>query len=378
MMKRIPTFIFIVFCSFLASCHSDSKNHGQKIVTVCPRSQIRHLYYNGTMKPIHEQLVISPAVGVISKIGFHYGDAVRKGDVLFTIHSPEMEREFRESIANYLRVKQAYLASKKSMIGTQMLYKEKIISEQEYESETAQFQSNTLSFVEANIKIKQFLAYLPSFQEKFLETDEINLNEAVKILQANLDDLVITAPSSGIILLPTEKSSEEQQYQVGMEVKKNAALLSIGNLSGLSVTANVTENDINSIIPGSTVVLALQSELELDLRGRIISIAKQAKSEESSGFSTFPVVIQVPHLSKTAMQKIRVGMNAKLDIQLEDPPRIRIPITAIHQKDQNFYVKMLDAKEHIIKQKVVPGSTSENEITILKGLRKGDRIVVND
>lgn len=377
-MKRIKSLVLIIFCSFLTSCHSSKIDPTQQIVTVYPNSNIRHLYYNGTIKPIQEQLIISPAAGIISKMNFHYGDAVNRGDVLFTIHSPEMEREFRESIANYLRAKHAYLASKKSMGGTEMLYKEKIISEQEYESEKGQFQSNTLSFVEANTKIKQFLAYLPSFQENFLKPDAINLDEAVKILQANLDDLVITASSSGIILFPTEKSSDEHPFEVGMEVKKNDVLIAIGNLNGLSVTTNVTENDINSIKLGASVILSLQSELEMDLRGAIVSVARQARPGESTGFSTFPVVIQVPRLSKSAMQKIRVGMNVKLDILLEDPPSIKIPIIAIHQKDQKFYVDTLDANEHLVSKEVVPGSTSQHEVTILKGLNKGDRVVIHD
>lgn len=376
-MKQIKVFVLILIGALLASCHS-SKSHDSQIITVYPSSNIRHLYYNGTIKPIQEHLVISPAAGVISKMSFHYGDIVKKDDVLLTIHSPDMEREFRESIANYLRAKQAYLNSKKSMVGTEMLYKEKIISEQEYESEKGQFQNNTLSFVEANTKIKQFLAYLPSFQEKFLEPNEINLNEAVKVLEANLDDLTITAPSSGIILFPTEKNSDEQQLAVGREVKKNDALMAIGNLSGLSVTANVTENDINSIKLGSTVILSLRSDLELDLRGAIVSIAKQARPGENSGFSTFPVVIQVAHLPPTVIQKIRVGMNTKLDVLLEDPPSIKIPITAVHQKDQKFYVDIVDANGHSIEQEILPGNTSQHEVTVLKGLKKGDRVVIHD
>lgn len=381
MMKHTKYFKIIavlIFSILLANCHSKEKQDLRRTITIYPSSNITHLYYNGIIKPIQESLVISPANGVISKMNFHYGDFVKKGDVLFTIHSPDMEREFREAITNYLRIKQAYLTSKKSMIGTEMLHKDKIISDQEYDSEKGQYQNNTLSYVEASTKLRQFLSYLPSFQEKFLTTETINLQEAVQVLQANMDDLTITAPAAGIVLFPEEKSSDDKQFQIGVEVKKNDSLVTIGNLNGLAITANVTENDINNIKPGRTVMLSFQSDLEMELRGKIISVAKQAKNTDNTSFSTFPVVIQVPSLTPAQIQKIRVGMNAKLDILIEQPPTIKIPITAVTEKDHRFYVNTILDDGKIISKEVITGTTSQYEVTILKGLNKGDRIVTND
>lgn len=380
-MKKISQYLTILlFCLSLSACHSEKEQTNSRVVTVYPRANTSHLYYNGIIKPLQEDLIISPANGIVNKMKFHYGDFVKKGDVLFTIHSPDMENEFRDCLTNYLRVKQAYLNSKNSMIGTQALYNEKIISQQEYENDKSQYQNNTLSFVAASTKLKQFINYLPSYKEKFVDSDTINLDDAVKILQSNMEDLTITAPSSGIVLFPEQKSSDgNKELQVGLEIKKHDVLLEIGNLSGLSITADVTENDINNVKSGSSVILSLQSDLESELKGVIVSVAKQAKnSDSSSSLSTFPVGIQVPSLSNKTMQKIRVGMNAKLDILVEEPPAIKIPISGVVQKNHRAFVKKIDPNGKAHEVPVLTGATTQQEVTILRGLKKGDKILIDD
>lgn len=375
-MKKIALSVLFVLVLTVIGCHSKKSDSKSRIITVYPRSDTTHLFYSGVVKPIQENLVISPAGGIISKMNHHYGDVVKKGDVLFTIHSPEMERDFREAITSYLRVKQSYLTSKKSMIGTEMLYKEKIISEQEYASEKGQYQNNLLSYIEASTKLKQFLTYLPAFQAAFLNADEIDLQQATQLLQKNMDDVTIQAPASGLILFPEHKSSEDKEFQTGVEVKKSDVLVAIGDLTGLSITANVTENDINKIKPGSAVRLSFQSNLELELKGTIVSVARQAKTNDNANFSTFPVVIQVPAITEQVAQKIRIGMNTKLDILIEDPPAIKIPIEAVTEKDHTNYVTIITADGKTKLRKVITGSTGQNDVTIISGLSKGDRVLM--
>jgi multidrug efflux pump subunit AcrA (membrane-fusion protein) len=364
----------------IVACHSRTNKNEKHVITVFPKSQVSHIYYSGTIKPIKEDLIISPASGVVSKMNFHYGDFVRKGDLLFTLHSPEMESEFRESISNYFRSKQSYLNAKKSMIGTEMLYKEKIISEQEYSSEQGQYQNVSLSYIEASTKLKQFLIYLPSYQQSLVDMPTLDLEAVKKILQEKVEDLTIYAPSSGIVLFPDEKSTDgAKELQQGSEIKRHDMLLAIGNLSGLSVTANVSESDINHLGRGIPVQLTFDSDLELELKGTVVSVAKQAKASDNVGFSTFPVVIHVLNIPSTHLKKIRVGMNTKLDIMIKELPVIRIPIAAVAQKDEQTWVQVLDSKSGKIREVVVQtGATSQNEVSIVKGIRPGDKVVFYD
>ncbi|MBA2655346.1 MAG: efflux RND transporter periplasmic adaptor subunit [Gammaproteobacteria bacterium] len=379
--KMLPYFCALIVCILLAACHSQENAKKQtNIITVNLRSSDAHLYYNGTIKPIQEDLIISPAGGVISKINFHYGDFVKKGDLLFTIHSQEMENEFRETISNYLRVKQSYLDSKKSIMGTEMLYNEKIISEQEYSNEKSQYHNNFLNFIDASNKLKHYLVFMPSSLQTTMDMSVSDTNGVSKILQENMQDLTIYAQTSGIVLFPEEKSSDGvKELHAGSRIKRDDVLLNIGDLSGLSVTANISENEVNRLKVGAPAILSFASDLELELRGKIVSIAKQAKNGENIGFSLFPVVIHIPQLPPDKLNKIRVGMNAKIDMVIEDPPAIRIPIAAVFQKDDRQWVKIIDPKtEKIIDREVKTGPTTQNEVMIQSGLHSGDRVIAND
>lgn len=376
---KIRQLMIILLILSIVACHSQDKaSQKQRIITVYPRSNTSHLFYNGIVKPIREDLVLGPASGVVTKMNFHYGEAIKKGDALMTLHSSEMENEFREAISNYLRNKQSYLNSKKSMAGTEMLFREKIISEQEHANEVSQFQNTTLGFIQAGAKLKQFLAYLPTYHSKSIDVETLDLNAAKDILQENMDDLIIYAPSTGIVLFPEEKTDNFKQVQVGSEIKKHDVLLEIGDLSGLSVTTNVTENDVNAVIPGRKVILTFQSDAELEMQGVIISVAKQAKNSDTLGFSAFPVVVNVPKISEQQAQKIRVGMNTKLDILIEEPPSIKIPIKAIKEINGKTCVLLMDSAGKTYYSQVRTGTTSAHDVTIITGLKKGDKVVLND
>jgi HlyD family secretion protein len=372
-------FGIIILCIFLIACdHQDRKR--QTIISVEKISTNKHIYYNGIIKPIHEQLIISPAGGVVSKINFHYGDFVSKNELLFTIHSPQIEDEFREVIGNYLRMKQAYLNGKKSLAGTEMLYKEKIVSEQEYLNEKNQFQVNFLNYIEASNKLKKYLVFIPSYKQELIDNSLSNFDAMSKILKESIEDLIISAPTSGIILFPEDRNSDNSKLlQIGSQIKKDEVLLDIGDLSGLSVTINATESDVNHLSLGLPVSLSFSSDLELELHGNIASIAKQAVDTTNNDFTLFPVTINILKINRGQLNKIRIGMNAKVDVLIQEPPAIKIPIESVFQKNDKFWVTIFDPKTHKrSNREVKTGETSLTDITILSGLNPGEKIIVDD
>lgn len=381
MLKKIPLFFLFSALLWVISCQPKHKTQRENshIYNVSLKTDVLHLYYIGNIKPIREELIMSPASGVVNKMEFHYGDYVKKGQLLLRIHSPEMENDFREAISSYLRTKQVFLNSKKSMEGTNDLYQEKIISEQEYFNEQNQYQNNVLSFIEATNKMKQLLSYLPTAKQTVFNMSLSEIADVKKLFQNVFEDLTLYARNSGIVLFPQQNSESIKLIQVGYEVKKNDALLVIGDLSGVAITANISELDINHLQPGHEVLITFQAQPELELQGKIISVARQAKVTENTGFSTFPVLIQVGQLSHYQIQKIRVGMSAKIDIMVEGPPTIKVPIKAVYQQDNKNWVTLLDPttqQAHDIP--VETGMTSLDEVTITRGLKPNDKIIFHD
>lgn len=371
-------YILVLVFLLLTACHKNKTNEKEALL-IQPRSNDLHLFYQGYIKPIHEQLIISPTIGIISHINFHYGSYVKKGDLLFTIHSPEMENEFRDTISNFFKVKQAYLTSCKNMLGTEMLYKEKIISEQEYLSEQSQHQANYLNYLDAQRKLKQYQFFFPSYEQNIVNQSFTNLEDLKNILQQNLNDITVFSPSSGIILFPEDKNSNNNKLlQVGARIKKEDILLDIGDLSGLSVTTYVPENEINHLALGMPASLTFSSSFEIELTGRIVSIAKQAINSETNDFTLFPVDILVQNITSNQLKQIRIGMHTKIDILIKQPSTITIPISAVFQKDNKDYVTLINPLGKKIDRAVKTGATSLSDVTILNGLKSGDRILLGD
>jgi multidrug resistance efflux pump len=263
------------------------------------------------------------------------------------------------------------------MEGTEALHKEKIISEQEYSNEQSQYQNNFLSYMEATHKLQQLLKDIPNLRQKIKDVSSLaNFEAAKSLLQESFDDISVTTKKDGIVLFPEQNSDGDKKLQVGYEVKKGDVLFVIGDLSGLAITANISENDINRLKPGREVMISFAAQPDLHLQGKIVSIAKQATLSDS-GFSTFPVVINVPTLSQKQIQKIRVGMNAKIDITIHEPPVIKVPIKAIFQEAGKNWIKKVDVQTGTIQTvEVEAGETNLEEVIVSKGLNEGEKVIV--
>ncbi|MCX7125192.1 MAG: ABC transporter substrate-binding protein, partial [Gammaproteobacteria bacterium] len=90
----------------------------------------------------------------------------------------------------------------------------------------------------------------------------------------------------------------------------------------------------------------------------------------------FTVKIKIPKVDPVVMEKIRVGMTAKFEIDIRGKPRIMLPVTAVSQQNGNSVVTALNAQGV---QKIVPvitGDTTPTEVVIISGVNVGDRVLV--
>lgn len=378
---KIRIFYFLIIALLLVACHSsEKKSKTATQITVTPKKEVVHLYYNGLIRPLQEELIAAPASGIVKKVNFHYGDIVKQGQLLFTIHSPELENDFRETMSQYLRAKQAYVNSQTNMQGTEDLHKEKIISEQEYANEKNQLQTNLLSYIEASNKLQQLLKNIPQAQKTIRDVSLSNMDKVKQLLTQQFEDLAIYAQNSGIILFPDKSDGDSnKEIHVGNEIKKGQVALVLGDLSGLTINADVSEMDIHRVRPGQRVKVSFTAQPDLLLQGMIVSVAKQAKSVENNAMTSFPVVIQVASLSEDQLEKIRIGMNAKVDIAIVEPPLIKIPINAVFQKaGRNWVYRINPEKGNKEEVEVETGTTTLDEVTILHGLTNGDKVILDD
>lgn len=372
----------------LAGCGGKLKApEGYDVVTIQAKPIVNELFFSGTVQPLKSVMITSPVEGVIEKKYFEYGQQVKTGDILFTLRSSQLEKDYREALTSYLKAKEQYDNNKTKLDEDTALHKEGIISTNEFHSSQTSFNDTYLAYLQSEQALKQTVEKA-NLKIEDVKSVMISDREAVnKALLTKFDVLNLVATAEGVALLPEkgagtgdESSSGSTKFIVGSQVKTGQVLVSVGDTTGISLTVSVNQVDINSVKPGQQAIVTSDGFPGIVLRGQVADVSAQAVSTtSSSGLPTFPVRIDVKNINENDRKKIAVGMTAMVKIIVQHEPTILVPIKAVTLRHGVSSVKMFDRKtqKKIIETPVVTGETTLQDVEIKKGVVSGDHILVH-
>lgn len=399
MRNKILIFFIVLLSFFLTNCEKKTAKQQQtQMTTITAKLQSvpTNLFYSGTINPITVNTVICPADGTVTSINFKYGQIVQGGTLLMTVSSTKLQQDYRQALTDFLKAKEDYKNTTVNFQGTQELYKAQIISEQEYLSEKEQFDSTELAYVNARENLEQTLKTIPGVPKQ-IELEKLSLDDFAVIsrtLETHYDNVRIYAPTTGIALFPQKGGGgvsdggdgggddgggdNNGKIHVGSQVKQGQRLVDIGDLSGIATTIQVSELVINQIKPGQKVTVTIDALPNVTLNGAVTAVGAQAQSSALSqgALATFPVTIEVPKLSPQQSQLVRVGMSTKIQISIQNPPQIVIPLNAVFQQNGKSMVRIIDPTGNVRAVPVVTGQTTLTDVTVTQGLKPGDQVVV--
>ena len=390
-------FIALLSAMLLIGCKEKTKTTkklGPTTVTAKLQSHVTKLYYKGSLAPIKTSSVLSPVDGRITTLFFQYGDAIKKGQKLALINSTKLADDYRQAVTKFLQAKEAYNNSAQSLQGTEALHKAGVISDDQYSTSRSQSDTNALNFYQARYDLEKVLrkAGIPSEEIEKLQITEAKV--VSRVLQRKFSSIAVKALADGVALFPVQDQSSSDdggknsdhsgKLAVGSEVKEGQLILSIGDLSGFSATLQVSEININRLKPGLKVVVTGDAFPGITLHGSVRSVARQANPSQSGGgggssLSMFNIEVAIPNITKAERASIHVGMTADFEIDIKSPAKILLPIKAVFQKDGQSMVTIIDAKTG--QQKTVPvitGDTTLTDVSIVKGVKPGDKVVIHD
>ena len=238
---------------------------------------------SGKIQPVREIKISATTSAWVTKITVKEGDRVQTGQLLITLDEKQhlAATEQAQSSVNSAEASLKQVGAQKKRM--ESLYKQKLISEQELESITAQHELTVNQLRQAN-------AALSSREDE-------------------LSKLKMTAPSNGIV---TKINIEVGEMAVG-SMFQAATLMTIANLAKLEVEVDVNENDVISISLGDTTEIEVDAFQDTMFYGIVSEIAHVA---ETSNFGTQEQVtnfkVQVRMLD--VHPKIRPGMSANTNI----------------------------------------------------------------
>lgn len=203
-----------------------------------------------------------------------------------------------------------------------------------------------------------------NFDQKIRRTDaETAKNktfDAMKKAERDLRNATIYAPQNGTITALNFIAREE--------VTTTSEIAKINDLADLNFTAQVDETEIAKIQVGQSTQITLDALPNRLVESAVQSIAP-ASTTTSTGATVFEVTFALP-----PNQNYRLGLNGEAKIITEKVDNaLAVPQDAIIQ-DKFIYVKKDNRYQ---KREVEKGLTSDFEVQIISGLKKGEAIVTS-
>lgn len=269
------------------------------------------------------------------------GDAVRQGQTLLDLTSPELGKARAEYLSARARVAlaEAALERKRSLAA------EKIAPLREVQEAEA-------AAAEARASLRASAAAIAAFGEEPPQDD----GDAST-------SFALTSPVSGTVI--------ERSAAVGQMLDPASPAFRIANLSTLWLTVHAFERDAVRIANGVVARLSFPALPGEDFEGRVRAVGTQVDSTSR----TVPVRIDVVNRGG----RLRPGMTATAAVPVgaSDTAILTVPVAAVQRVRNDWCVFLPKDASHFEIRRIGRGRDLAGEVEVLSGLRAGEQIVVD-
>ncbi|WP_297486309.1 efflux RND transporter periplasmic adaptor subunit [uncultured Photobacterium sp.] len=185
-------------------------------------------------------------------------------------------------------------------------------------------------------------------------------NARLKAALANLNDHAIRAPFNGTVGL--------YDFSPGHMVAAGGALFNFDDLSSMRLDIEVPEQYISSLKVGIKVTAKSQAWGDRAFVGKIQAIDSRVQSDSLN--------IKVRVVFKNSDHALKPGMLLATELNFIPQQQAIIPVQSLEYSGTKRYVYVVDPQQKVHRTLVELGERIDNNVVIKKGLKTGDRIVV--
>ncbi len=358
----------------------NKKESDIKVETECPqkRTITEIITANGKVQPEKEVKISADVSGEITKLLVEEGENIKEGQILLKINPEiyysQIERTkaaLNASKANLLQSEAQFTDKENQLKRQEKLWKQKAISDYEYEQAQTAFKIAKASYKSAEFSVL---------------SAEASLKEA----KENLRKTTIYAPISGTI---SKLNVEQGERVVGTIQMTGTEILRIANLNRMEVKVNVSENDIVRVKKNDTAYIEVDAYLDRKFKGIVTEIANSANSTGNSveQVTNFEVKILILESSYSDLLSnhpeikypFRPGMSASVDIMtLTESEKLTLPIEAVTVKpdtiDKNKLQELVFINENgKAKIRYIKTGVQDSKYIVIKeGVKSEDEVIV--
>ncbi|MCL1078220.1 efflux RND transporter periplasmic adaptor subunit [Parashewanella spongiae] len=361
MKKNIIIILAIVaFIGILASKQITGSKESIKVEVTHPtKGQIADsILASGNLVFNTQVQMRSEVTGRVAEVLVEEGQNVAKGDVLMRLDTKAFEADVERSEAV---VKASEIDIKSAIVGLKNIERklkrqEKMFKVGLSDAETYDDLTNQLELATINIEAKR------------AQLDQAKAS--LSIAKDRLNKSVFRSPMTGLLASVDIKAGETVIAGTTNIIGSN--LMLIADPSAILAELRVDETDISSIKLGQKADIFAAAYPDEPFTGKVINIGTSAKNQAGSNGLSFKVKVL---LDKTD-RPLYAGMSSRAEIaSFISDEALKLPIEAVHQDDNKYYVWVVSSDNSIKKQNVKVGISSDIEQSIKSGLTEKDKII---
>ncbi|WP_395606762.1 efflux RND transporter periplasmic adaptor subunit [Pseudomonas sp. B22129] len=371
-------------------------------LAIKPDALVHQIGLVGKIEPDATLILTAPFDGNVLANLVEQGQRVDAGQLLLRMDPATLEIQLRDALSAQLKARRAVQEmqdwdngptvsrARRSLRTTEMtagntqrkltesenLFKRGIIPRNELDDLKQQAQQQQLDLAAARSELQQALEQGKGEYRQIAEMELTNATVKYDALRKLLDGKEVKAPFSGIVVpAPGNNTSPaaangNAPVQAGSKVSQGQVLFGLANIERLKIVAKVSELDINSLHQGQPVEVMGDGFDGERLSGSVSVVSGLAVASDSQGSAQFPVTLSIPRLTPQQVQRVRLGMSARLTIvTYNNEQAIVIPAQAINREDMTVaYRAAMDQPQERVK--VTTGQSTAQGVEVF-GLKPG-------
>lgn len=338
-------------------------NTAEQWLAVKPDALVHQIGLVGKIEPDTTLTLTAPFDGNVQANLVEQGQRVDAGQVLLRMDPALLEVQLRDALSAQLKARRTVQEmqdwdssptvsrarrnlrtaqmsagnTQRKLTESENLFQRGIIPRNELDDLKQQTQQQQLDLIAARDELQQALDQGKGEYRQIADMELTNATVKYDALYQQLEGKEVKAPFSGIVV-PAPGSGNAAQgagntnapVQAGSKVSQGQVLFGLANIERLKIVAKVSELDINQLHQGQAVEVMGDGFDGERLSGSVSVVSGLAIAGDTQGSAQFPVTLSIPRLTPQQLQRVRLGMSARLTIvTYNNAQAIVIPSQAI-------------------------------------------------
>lgn len=392
--------LLLAVAGFALRSPAQSPASSEQWLAVQPDALVHQIGLVGKIEPDTTITLTAPFDGNVQANLVEQGQRVEAGQVLLRMDPATLEVQLRDALSAQLKARRtvqemqdwdngpAVSRARRSLRTAEMsagntqrkltesenLFQRGIIPRNELDDLKQQTQQQQLDLASARGELQQAIGQGKGEYRQIADMELTNATVKYEALRQLLEGREVKAPFSGIVVpppganTPQAGANSNAPVQAGSKVSQGQVLFGLANIERLKIVTKVSELDINRLHQGQAVEVLGDGFDGERLSGSVSVVSGLAISSDSQGSAQFPVTLSIPQLTPQQLQRVRLGMSARLTIvTYNNAQAMVVPAQAISAGEVEYREAMDKPVERV---KVTTGQATPQGVEVF-GLKPG-------